>query len=598
MTLVTRKGIVELLGELFMEKGMISHRAAGNECYALNEAQLVITIKTGYDVAEVFLHYGDPFSSGIMGSDTKWSGERVKMEPGRVLAYHRLWTITVEPEYKRCKYYFELHGEDGEEIFYFEDGCYEKERLLIPGRKEQYFFFPWMNPSDIAETPDWVADTVWYQIFPDRFCDGGSGEKSPYTKEWKYKKTGLWDVYGGDLRGIREKLPYLKELGINGIYLTPIFASDSNHKYDTTDYWKIDPAFGTEEELKSLVKDAHTAGIRVMLDAVFNHCGEKFAPWQDVVEKGPDSKYYDWFFIKKWPFPKNRHNTREGNYYAFAFADPMPKLNTNHPEVVSYFTELCSYWLKEWQIDGIRFDVGNEVSHSFLKQLRHSLKAVNPEVYLLGEIWHDSIEWLKGDEYDSVMNYPFCQSLNDFYMDDTRTAEDFSHGINRCYSLYYEQMNRVLFNLLDSHDTERLYTRVGKNVGKFYQQLAVLFTMQGSPCIFYGTELLMEGGHDPDCRRCMPWTDIEAGRYETELSRMKTLTSIRQKYDACKSGNITWKLDRKMPRVVWYEKDETIGVVLNGQKEAAGVNVPGKVLFSYGYGDGRLAEDGVIIYTK
>ena len=335
-----------------------------------------------------------------------------------------------------------------------------------------------------------------------------------------------------------------------------------------------------------------------MLDAVFNHCGEKFAPWQDVVERGPDSKYYDWFFIKKWPFPKNRHNTREGNYYAFAFADPMPKLNTNHPEVVSYFTELCSYWLKEWQIDGIRFDVGNEVSHSFLKQLRHSLKAVNPEVYLLGEIWHDSIEWLKGDEYDSVMNYPFCQSLNDFYMDDTRTAEDFSHGINRCYSLYYEQMNRVLFNLLDSHDTERLYTRVGKNAGKFYQQLAVLFTMQGSPCIFYGTELLMEGGHDPDCRRCMPWTDIEAGRYETELSRMKTLTSIRQKYDACKSGNITWKLDRKMPRVVWYEKDETIGVVLNGQKEAAGVNVPGKVLFSYGYEDGRLAEDGVIIYTK
>lgn len=600
----------DVLEDFIMDYGKILHRAALNDCYALNEQELEIAIQTGYEVEKVFLCYGDPFSAGIMGGAEKWSGMREEMTDCILLPERKRFSMVVKPDYRRCKYYFELQA-GGEIVYYFEDGCYDEKRMQIPGRKEQCFFFPWMNPADINVTPDWVADTIWYQIFPDRFCNGDTGNDSKWVKPWKFEQVQHLDIYGGDLRGIRNKLPYLRELGITGIYLTPIFASKSNHKYNTTDYYKIDPEFGDEAELIALVKEAHESGIHVMLDAVFNHCGTEFAPWQDVLEKGKESKYFDWFFIYQFPFDKRKHDTRDGRYDSFAFHGEMPKLNTNNPEVVAYFKELCSFWLREWEIDGIRFDVGNEVSHYFLKELRKTLKAVNPEVYLLGEIWHDSIGWLMGDEYDSVMNYPLEQSIHDFYIDKERTSRDFACGINRCYSLYMKQTNRVLFNLLDSHDTERLSMRTG-NEGRFYQQLALLFTMAGSPCIYYGTEIKMPGGYDPDCRRCMPWDDIENGKYDFNIEKMKQLISLRKTYDACKKEEIDWILEDE-ERVVHYRKRNSDGkqlhVLINAEEKPVELAKYQKcktvsetehrrILFSYGEKDGVLAADGTYIWVE
>lgn len=583
-----------------MELGNITHRATGNECYALDKDRLMISLKTGYDVTAVELCYGDPFSAGIMGGAEQWQGESVSMERDGELALWQIWSVVIRPQYKRCKYYFVLHA--GEETYYLlEDGCCTKERFFMPGRKLQYFFFPWMNASDIMETPDWAANTIWYQIFPDRFCNGDAKRDPEWVKPWKCEKVSYFDVYGGDIQGIRKKIPYLKELGITGIYLTPIFASDTNHKYNTTDYHRIDEAFGSEEDLKEMIKEAHDAGIRVMLDAVFNHSGSGFAPWQDVLKKGPDSEYYDWFFVNEWPFDQKKWDTRDGKIYSFAFASGMPKLNTNHPKVVAYFTELCSYWLREWGIDGIRFDVGNEISHSFLKQLRMELKKINPEVYLLGEIWHDSLSWLMGDEYDSVMNYPFSQSINDFYVDKTMTAKEFEYAVTRCYHMYSQQVNRVLFNLLDSHDTERLFTRVG-NIGAFFQQLAILFTMEGSPCIYYGTEIAMQGAHDPDCRRCMPWDDIEAGKFDDITEQVKKLIAIRKNYPAARSRNILWKTAKDNERVIWYEKETAkhsepmrLQVMINASDRDYIPEEEGEILFSYGYKDGILQKDGILI---
>lgn len=581
-----------------MNQGYISHRAAFNDCYALDLNTLFITIRTGYEVTAVELCYGDPFSSGILGGAEEWSGTKISMERGKELSMQQLWTVEVKPEFKRCKYYFEIHAGE-EQTAYFEDGCYTREQLAVSGRKAQYFFFPWMNASDLAVTPDWAADTVWYQIFPDRFCNGDADRKPPYAKPWRCENTHVQDVYGGDLAGIRGKLPYLKDLGITGIYLNPIFASDSNHKYNTSDYYKIDEAFGSEAEFRLLVKEAHESGIRVMLDAVFNHCGTQFAPWQDVLKKGPDSEYYDWFFINRWPFDQKSHDTRDGKFYSFAFSSGMPKLNTNQEAVAAYFTKLCAYWLTEWGIDGIRFDVGNEISHSFLKTLRRSLKKINPEVYLLGEIWHDAIPWLLGDEYDSVMNYPFTQSINNFFVDSSRTDEDFKYALNRCHSLYYRQVNRVLFNLLDSHDTERLFTRTG-SLAVFYQQLALLFTMEGSPCIYYGTEIAMPGGHDPDCRRCMPWDEIEAGVYQDRINAVKRLIEIRRSYRACRSEQIVWRQVKENRRILWYEKrkagEPNIGVILNASAAEFSCGLCGTVLFSYGYGNGLLSAEGTVVY--
>lgn len=589
-----------------MEEGLISHRAYGSECYALDEDHLTIRLRTGYDVDRVEIEYGDPFLKGIMGGNERWSGTRSEITEYVRLRNQKLWSITVKPEFHRCKYFFVLHSGD-EELYYYEDGCFTREQIEIPGRVEQYFFFPWMNPSDINRVPDWVEDTVWYQIFPERFCNGDPDISPEQAKPWKCQKVGVFDFYGGDLQGVIDRLPYLQELGISGIYLTPVFESTSNHKYNTTDYKRIDPHFGTEETMEELVRSAHERGIRIMLDAVFNHSGHTFAPWMDVVEKGPDSAYWDWFFVHQWPFNKKDFHTKDGKFDSFAFAAMMPKLNTNNPEVVKYLTELCVHWVDDWGVDGIRFDVGNEVSHSFLRTLRRELKAHDPQVYLLGEIWHDSIGWLMGDEYDSVMNYPFVQSINNFFVDEKLGAEELEYSLNRCYAMYMEQTNRVMFNLLDSHDTVRLFYRAGKNIGKFYQHMVLLFTMQGTPCIYYGTEIAMPGGFDPDCRRVMPWDEIEAGKHDLAISRMKQLIAMRRANPACGAGTVRW-ITETQSRLVHYIKTDgkqEIEVYLNATGEPLDIPEKGEILFSVGYrrekeaaGTGVLENDGSVVLLR
>lgn len=588
-----------------MEQGLIAHRAYGSDCYALDEDRLVISIRTGYDVDRVEIEYGDPFQNGIMGGNERWSGVRQDITECVRLQHQKLWSITVEPQFHRCKYFFVLYDKD-EVLYYFEDGCFREEQLKVPGRVEQCFFFPWMNPSDINRVPDWVEDTVWYQIFPERFCNGDPGLSPEGAKPWKCRRVGLLDFYGGDLQGIIDKLPYLKDLGISGIYLNPVFASDSNHKYNTADYRCIDPHFGSEETMKELVQKAHEKGIRIMLDAVFNHSGTKFAPWMDVLEKGPESEYFDWFFVHDWPLPSRGRDTRDGRFDSFAFTTLMPKLNTNNPEVVDYFLEICTHWVDDWGIDGIRFDVGNEVSHSFLRTLRRELKRRNPQLYLMGEIWHDSLTWLMGDEYDAVMNYPFSQSIHNFFADKALSARELEYSINRCYHMYMKQSNRVMFNLLDSHDTIRLYTRLDNNIEQFYQHMVLLFTMQGSPCIYYGTEIAMPGGFDPDCRRCMPWEQIEKGQYDLPIGRMKQLIAMRRENPGCRAEAIRW-IEEGDGRLVHYVKtggEQQIEVYLNASDRPLEISVQGDVLFSMGCridlpaGRGSLAADGSLVLRR
>lgn len=465
-----------------MEFAAVYHKTSEQMSYPLDEDHLVINLKTGYDVKRVFIIHGDPFDAGILGGNERWTGRREEIVYKKRLPHQIWWTTTLIPPYKRCKYYFELHTEE-EVWYYFEDGFLTEEQVNMPGRLLQYFIVPWMNPADVNRTPSWVNDTVWYQIFPDRFCNGTPDREDDSILPWQTGPVTNQEKYGGDLEGIRKKLPYLKDLGITGIYLTPIMEAETNHKYDTKDYTKIDPSFGDSETMRRLVSDAHAMGIRVMVDAVFNHCGRKFAPWQDVQEKGAASPYADWFMVNDWSQIGKREDTRDGRFYSFAFADGMPKLNTNNPEVIEYFCGVCEQWIREFDIDAIRFDVGNEVSHRFLKKMRIHLKQIKPDIYLLGEIWHDASRWLTGDEYDSVMNYPLMSGIHDFFLDSSMDKKEFDYMVNRCYTMYMQQNNNVLFNLLDSHDTERLMNRF-HDPDIFYQQLAVLFTLPGSPCIF------------------------------------------------------------------------------------------------------------------
>ncbi len=579
-----------------MEFNAVYHRANDNYCYPLDENRLIINIRTGYDVKYVNIILGDPFANGILGGGETWEGRSENIPFKKRLKNQLWWTTTVQPEYKRLKYYFELQTED-ETWYYFEDGIVSAEQMRLEGRSRQCFVMPWMNPSDINKTPSWVNDTIWYQIFPERFCNGDPSINPEGTLPWKnHGEVTNYEFYGGDLQGIRNRLDYLKDLGISGIYMTPINESPSSHKYDTTDYTKIDPHFGSEETFMSLVKEAHERGIRIMLDGVFNHSGRDFAPWKDVQKNGPSSEYYDWFMINEWPFEPGA--ARKKQYYTFAFFDEMPKLNTNNPKVRDYLISICENWVRKYDVDGIRLDVANEVSHRFCKELRTRLKAIKPDIYILGEIWHDAMPWLRGDEFDAVMNYPLGESIKDFWIDTSLKNEDFEYMVNRCYTGYMQQTNDVMFNLLDSHDTKRLRSQCD-NLDEFIQQLAVLFTMPGSPCIYYGTEIAMEGDYDPDCRRCMPWDDIDQGKYDERIGIIKELLKLRREEPLLRGRNFHFPNKIKRDRVIEFTKvgwiDNYIEVIVNCEDSDIEIPREGEILFKRHYIDSTLLRNGILI---
>jgi glycosidase len=581
-----------------MRIGEITHRCAFNDCYPIDDSKVRINIKTGKDVDKVYIIHADPYINHISGGD--WKGEREVMSYHTELRSHKIFSIILQPKYKREQYFFELHSK-GEILYLFEDDFYEAQDLNIKGKSYQYFKYAWLNPSDVFEVPEWVSDIIWYQIFPERFCRGDMRAKKEVTKPWRCEDNmSYWDFYGGDIKGVNSKLDYLKDLGISGLYLTPIMESSSNHKYNTNDYERIDPDFGNEEDLKILIEQAHKRGMRVMLDAVFNHSGNEFKPWKDVLKHGKESPYYDWFFINQWPMETDYKKNWYDSYYSFAFASGMPKLNTNHPKVIQYFTDLCKHWVRDWNIDGIRFDVGNEVSHTFLREVRREVKNINPDIYLLGEIWQDSARWLQGDQYDSVMNYPFIESINEFCLNKKRTAKDFMYSMNRCYTLYQEQVNKVLFNFLDSHDVDRAVTRF-QSQDALFQQLTILMTMEGTPSIYYGTEIAMEGGEDPLNRKCMPWQEIEAGKYEDITNQVKKLITIRNEYSVTRSGNIEW-VDTSETRLIHYRKkkddgSEVLEVIINGNEEEVVLrdDVKRNVLFARHFENGTLKPGGVMV---
>ena len=498
-------------------------------------------------------------------------------------------------------YAYVMRLDDQKVSYYFEvqtgriTGIYDM-RGLVQEVNEYYDFI--IIPG--FHTPDWAKGAVMYQIYTDRFCNGDPSNDPENVVLWReHGSVTNEECFGGDLAGITDKLDYLQNLGINGLYLTPINEAPSNHKYDTTDYTKIDPRFGDEETFKHLVKEAHKRGIRVMLDGVFNHSGYYFAPWQDVLAKGPESEYYDWFMINEWPFDKNGQAAKKKQYYTFAFFDSMPKINTNNPKVRKYFVDICANWVENYGIDGIRLDVANEVSHRFCKELHARVKEINPDIYILGEIWHNALPWLRGDEFDAVMNYPLGQSIKDFWIDKSLTNEDFEYTINRCYTSYMQQTNDVLFNLLDSHDTKRLRSDV-KNLDEYFAQIAVLFAMPGSPCIYYGTEIAMEGSYDPDCRRCMPWSDIEAGKYAERSRIISTLIHLRRQEPLLKSRNFHFPNDyAAYRRVIQFQKvdfpDCYVEVLINCCEEDVEVVPQGEILLERHYIDSTLLSNGILI---
>lgn len=485
--------------EILMLKEAIYHRPKNNYAYSYdaNTVHIRLRSKKG-DLKQVSLLHGDSYTI----KDGIWIYEQAEMVHVGADMLFDYWLAEIKPSHRRLLYGFKCVSEETT-LYYTERGFFEE----APEKTANYFNFPYVNPADVFHAPSWVKDTVWYQIFPERFGNGDPSLNPPETQPWGGKPE-LDNYFGGDFQGVIDHLDYLQDLGINGIYFTPIFKARTNHKYDTVDYLEIDPQFGDTVLLKKLVDECHRRDIKVMLDAVFNHSGYFFGPFQDVLKNGEASAYKDWFHIRK--FPLQEGNTL--NYETFSFEKNMPKLNTENPEVKEYLLKVASYWVEEFDIDGWRLDVADEVDHAFWREFRKTVKAIKPDVYILGEIWHDAMPWLQGDQFDAAMNYRFVHAVVDFFSQRKITAEQFKQEITHVYHSYPIPVNEVAFNLLGSHDTPRLLTVSYDN--KKSVKLSYLFVLssQGSPCIYYGDEIGLTGGPDPDCRKCMIWEEDKQDR--------------------------------------------------------------------------------------
>ena len=404
------------------------------------------------------------------------------------------YSVAVPLTDTRFSYIFELICTDGKIRYLSEEGLTDNYDHTLG-----YFsFFQYTSQfaCDAMAVPEWVKTATCYQIFPERFAMGKSDKDTSYiNSKWGVKPTPK-SYYGGDLTGIREKLPYLVDLGVNVLYLTPVFCSPTNHKYEITDYETVDPAFGGNEALKNLIDAAHSHGIRVILDGVFNHCSCQHPFFLDAQKNGRKSPYYDWFFWKE-----------DGSYLTFGSVKAMPKLNTGNPEVIRYFSDVAVMWMRDYGADGWRLDVSDEISHKFLRAFRDAVIAQNPESIIIGEDWHRAVWYLNGDEYDGIMNYGVTKACLDLLAFKTIDSKAFLDRIVRLYHTYSIAANQKMLNLLGSHDTDRFLTRVKGDAQRFRTAAAIMFFYPGIPCVYYGDEIGMEGGYDPDCRRTFDWND-------------------------------------------------------------------------------------------
>lgn len=381
--------------------------------------------------------------------------------------------------------------------------------------------------------PGWVKDAVFYQIFPDRFANGDRSNDPANVQPWGSTPDPHY-FQGGDLAGIEQHLDYLHDLGINAIYLNPIFLSPSTHRYNTVDYFRIDPKLGNLDEFRHLLMEAHRRGIRIILDGVFNHCGRGFFAFSDVLENGSHSPYLDWYHIHKFPLDAyGPGNSR--SYEAWWGYKSLPKFNTRTASVRQYILDVARYWIDEG-IDGWRLDVPNEIDDdTFWAEFRQTVKSANPDAYLVGEIWDVQPRWVNDEHFDGVMHYPLRSIILDG-LNQSATCQELLSRLEYIRSAYGERGLEGMYLLLGSHDTERIITLLNHDMQKVRLAYLMMFAFPGAPAIYYGDEVGLQGGKDPDCRRAFPWDQTA---WDVELREwVKRLIQVRRANSAFRYGDL------------------------------------------------------------
>lgn len=481
------------------------------------DGQVVLRVHTGQEVEAAWV---------VLGADGE---RRLPMRTIGASRLYRYWETNLEgPEGAgpagpgALSYRFAVQARGAPPLFLGEDGVGETAGSVRP------WTVAWSDVPLVA-VPSWVSSAVFYQIFPDRFANGDPSNDPPGTVPRDALPTPT-NFFGGDLQGVIDRAGYLAELGVSAIWFNPLFDAPSNHRYDTRDYRRIDPYLGDEATFARMVQVLHELGIRVVLDGVFNHTGDRFWAFQDVEQRGPASPYYDWYEIWRWPLSRQPPSYRTWSGYAH-----MPKLNHANPAVRRYLFDTVRYWMG-FGVDGWRLDVANEVPHDFWRAFRQVVKAVNPDAYLVGEIWGNGEPWLRGDQFDGVMNYRFRDALLQFFALGRIPPSELDARLAQIRADYPGPVFFALLNLLDSHDTERFLTAARGDVRRVKLAALLQMTYPGAPLVYYGDEVGLPGGRDPDNRRPFPW---QPDRQDLDLLRWyRTLVALRRCYPVLSRGDV------------------------------------------------------------
>lgn len=467
-----------------MNPATIFHRPMSEYAFALDDTHYIFRLRTGKGEAEsVRFYYAD---RAVMTPKLQFAP--LPMEKFRTDRYFDWYEIRLETRFERIAYYFELQN-GVETLFYYGD-CYE---MAGTPTRADYFQLPFNHRADRFAAPAWTRAAVVYNIFPDSFAAGK-----------RLAPNGAPPCRGGTVRGVTENLDYIASLGFNCIYLNPIFAARSYHRYDTLDYYRIDPHMGAEDDLRDLVRRAHALGIRVILDGVFNHVSSDHPFFRDVLEKGRASRYYSCFYA----LPETPRLPAAGElpgYTCFSYVADMPKTNTADPFLRQYFCDIGAYWVRKFDVDGWRLDVANELDDGFLRAFRASVKAAKSDALIVGEVWENAAHYLGGDMLDSAMNYDFRRYCRRFFAEQTVDAETFDTNVSTLLLRYNENALFAQLNLLDSHDVSRFLSLCGGKTERMELAVLLQMTFPGMPCVFYGDEKGLCGESEPEYRRPMAW---------------------------------------------------------------------------------------------
>lgn len=584
-----------------MDAAAIFHQADSDYAYLYQPNDFRVRLRTKRDdVQAVQCFYGDPYDS----DQGNWQYQVIEMKKIARTEVHDYWGASLSVAHNRLQYDFVVTGMDGTTVLYGDRGVFPFSQAAI-GRGGNPFRQPYLHEVDRVKEPDWVRQTVWYQIFPDRFNNGDQNNDPKATKPWNSEDhPERTDYYGGDLQGVLDKLDYLQDLGVNGLYFCPIFTAYSNHKYDTIDYLTIDPDFGDKAVFHKLVEEAHARGMKIMLDAVFNHIGDRSVPWQDVLEHGEKSRFASWFHIHKFPITFSKttdfEKAEDLSFDTFAYTPHMPKLNTANSQAKRFLLSVARYWIKEYDIDAWRLDVAHEVDHHFWRDFATVCHEAKPDFYILGEVWHSAQPWLRGDEFSAVMNYAYTETIIDGFVHQNLRPSRMVAGLDYQRMHYRKQVNEVMLNTLDSHDTARLLTVCAGNKQLLRQTVAFTYLQEGEPCIYYGSEVGMTGSDDPDCRKPMNWNpktqDHELFAFYQKLIQLRLTYA-----QTLTKGDLDWSLvddERGLVQITRQDHDHLlIGTFnLSGQsQDLADLSLPGDQLLAQGVKTGKIARHGYLV---